>query len=128
MKKLLILFFAASLYTTHAQEKHTISGYLKDSKNGEALIGVTVYKKNSQIATSTNAYGFYSLTLSAGLDTIVFSYVGYKTLFIPINLTANQTISYELAEEGKELATVEVSSEKEDKNVTSVKDLKFHYC
>ena len=120
MKKTLLLCLTSFLITIHAQEKFTISGYLKDAKNGEALIGVTVYKKNSQLATSTNAYGFYSLTLPKGADTIVFSYVGYKTLLVPINLVANQTISNELSEEGKELAEVEVSSEKEDKNITSM--------
>ena len=120
MKKSLILIFIFAIFSINAQEKSTISGYLKDAKNGEALIGVTVYKKNSQLATSTNAYGFYSLTLPKGQDTVVFSYLGYKTLFVPINLTSNQTISNELAEEGKELAEVEVSSEKEDKNVTSM--------
>ena len=120
MKKILLLCLTSFLITIHAQEKFTISGYLKDAKNGEALIGVTVYKKNSQLATSTNAYGFYSLTLPKGADTVVFSYVGYKTLLVPINLVANQTISNELSEEAKELAEVEVSSEKEDKNITSM--------
>ena len=99
MKKTILLFFICAICSINAQEKSTISGYLKDAKNGEALIGVTVYKKNSQLATSTNAYGFYSLTLPKGQDTVVFSYLGYKTLFVPINLTANQTISNELAEE-----------------------------
>lgn len=120
MKFTFSLLFILTTSCFFAQEKFTISGYLKDAKNGEALIGVTVYKKNSQLATSTNAYGFYSLTLPKGQDTIVFSYLGYKTLQEPINLTANQTISKELMEEGKELAEVEVSSEKENKNITSM--------
>ncbi len=120
MKKLILLLFICGLYNAKAQDKFTISGYAKDAKNGESLIGVTVYKKNSQIGTSTNEYGFYSLTLPKGLDTIVFSFVGYKTILTPINLTANQTLSFELTEEGKELAEVVVSSEREDKNITSM--------
>ena len=75
MKKhcLLIIAFIFFLQIANSQTKYTISGYLKDAKNGEALIGVTVYKKNSQLGTVTNPYGFYSLTLPAGNDTIVFS-------------------------------------------------------
>lgn len=120
MKKLVLLLFICSIFTLNAQDKFTISGYAKDSKNGEALIGVTVYKKNSQIGTSTNEYGFYSLTLPKGQDTIVFSFVGYKTVMKPVNLNSNQTLSLEIGEEGKELEEVVISSEREDKNIKSM--------
>lgn len=120
MKKLILLLFISVVYTANAQDKFTVSGYAKDAKNGEALIGVTVYKKNSQIGTSTNEYGFYSLTLPKGQDTIVFSFVGYKTVIKPVNLTSNLTVSTEIAEEGKELEEVVISSEREDKNIKSM--------
>ncbi len=120
MKKIILLFLISSFYNIKAQDKFTVSGYAKDAKNGEALIGVTVYKKNSQIGTSTNVYGFYSLTLPKGQDTVVFSFMGYKTVFMPVDLSSNQTLSLEMAEEGKELEEVVVSSDKEDKNVKSM--------
>lgn len=120
MKKLILLLFISVVYKANAQDKFTVSGYAKDAKNGEALIGVTVYKKNSQIGTSTNEYGFYSLTLPKGQDTIVFSFVGYKTVIKPVNLTSNLTVSTEIAEEGKELEEVVISSEREDKNIKSM--------
>lgn len=121
IKQLVMLLLVLTITTSgKAQDKATVSGYLKDSKNGEALIGVTVYKKNSQIATSTNVYGFYSLTLPKGLDTLVVSYIGYATKQIPINLTENLTINADLTEAGQDLAEVEVTGEKEDKNITSL--------
>ena len=120
MKKLVLLLFICSAFMAQSQDKFTISGYVKDAKNGEALIGVTVYKKNSQVGTSTNEYGFYSLTLPKGQDTVVFSFVGYKTLAQPIDLSSNQTINFEMAEEGKELEEVVISSEREDKNIKSM--------
>ncbi|HRG01603.1 MAG TPA: TonB-dependent receptor [Bacteroidia bacterium] len=120
MKKLVLLLFICSAFMAQSQDKFTISGYVKDAKNGEALIGVTVYKKNSQVGTSTNEYGFYSLTLPKGQDTVVFSFVGYKTLSKPIDLSSNQTINFEMAEEGKELEEVVISSEREDKNIKSM--------
>lgn len=117
MKHFIILLLGFISLSLSAQDKFTISGYVKDSKNGEALIGVTVHKKNSQIATSTNAYGFYSLTLPKGSDTVSFSFVGYQTLIKTIDLNSNQTLSLEMGEEDKTLDEVVVSSEREDANV-----------
>ena len=120
MKKFIFFILIISFVQIQAQQKFTVSGYVKDIKNGEALIGVTVYKKNSQIGTSTNAYGFYSLTLPKGPDTLVFSFVGYKTIMKSIDLDANQSLSLEMGEEGTELDEVVISSEKEDQNVKSM--------
>ena len=120
MKKLILLFFVCTFYSAFSQEKFTISGYVKDAKNGESLIGVTVYKKNSQIGASTNEYGFYSLTMPKGTDTVVFSFIGYQSIFRVVNLTSNQTISVELPEEGKNLAEVVISAEKADANIKSM--------
>lgn len=120
MKKIFFLILLGLSTTVFAQEKFTISGYVKDSKNGEALIGVTVFKKNSQIGTTSNAYGFYSLTLPKGNDTIVFSFIGYKTTFKAVELFSNQTVNLEMGEEGTDLQEVVVSSEKEDMNVKSM--------
>lgn len=120
MKKILILLCICISSALFSQEKFTISGYVKDAKNGEALIGVTVFKKNSQIGTTSNAYGFYSLTLPKGNDTIVFSFIGYKTTFKAVDLFSNQTVNLEMSEEGTDLQEVVVSSEKEDMNVKSM--------
>ena len=54
-----------------AQEKFTLSGYVKDANNGETLLGAYVYVlHNTTQGTSTNTYGFYSLTLPKGSYTI----------------------------------------------------------
>ena len=120
MKSIFLLLFTFTAFVGVSQEKHTISGYVKDAKNGEALIGVTVFKKNSQLGTTTNAYGFYSLTLPKGADTVMFSFIGYKTLQQVVDLSSNQTLNVEMSEAGQELDEVVVSSEKEDKNVKSL--------
>ncbi len=120
MKKISFLLLVLFAKTVLSQDKATVSGYLKDGKNGESLIGVTVYKKNSQIGSSTNAYGFYSLTLPKGNDTLVFSFIGYKTIMYPITLNSNHTVNIELKEEETDLDEVLITSEKEDVNVKSM--------
>jgi hypothetical protein len=112
----LLLLLQASL----AQEKFTISGYVKDIKNGESLIGATVYKQGSNIGAQANEYGFYALTLPKGEHTIGVSLIGYQTFSFVINLEKNLTKNFELSEETKDLEEVEVTAEAADKNVKSV--------
>ena len=63
-----------------AQNVATISGYVTDTESGERLIGATVYLPELRRGVATNAYGFYSLSVSSA-DTLVLlvSYVGYAT-------------------------------------------------
>ncbi len=117
MKKLIILFFLILCGNFYAQEKFTISGYVKDAGDGEAIIGAVVYKQGTQISTTTNEYGFYSLTLPAGNHTIITTYLGYVTVNSPIELTQNTTLNFEAKEKGRDLQEVEVSAEAADKNI-----------
>ena len=70
LKIIIILFFTSSLFS----QNYTISGYVQEASNGENLIGVSVYDKLSNKGTSTNQYGFYSITLPKGKYNIVMSY------------------------------------------------------
>jgi len=97
--------------------KRTVSGYIKDGKNGEALIGATVYIKEKNIVTSSNQYGFYSLNILPGTYNLSFSYIGYKVELKSINLKDNLSLNIELNEETKELDEVIVKAERPDVNV-----------
>jgi len=72
--------------------KRTISGYVKEKGSGELLLGVNIYSPALQVGTSTNTYGFYSLTIPALQDsiTIIYSYVGYQS--ISINLAIDEPV------------------------------------
>ena len=86
MKKIsiiLILLLSANLYS---QQKFTISGYVQEESSGENLIGVTIYDSKNRQGTSTNQYGFYSLTLDKGEYEINYSFIGMKTISKKINL------------------------------------------
>lgn len=120
MRKHLMLFFALALGLAGVAQNFTISGYVKDSTNGESMIGVSVYKKGTTLGAVTNQYGFYSLTLPAGPATIMVTYIGYKTISKEIDLTQNITLNFELPQESQTLNEVVVLSEKEDQNVKSM--------
>ena len=119
-KPLLILFFIPmSLFAQ--SEKLTVSGYVKDNKNGEGLIGASVFVKELLTGTTTNTYGFYSLTLPKGNYTLVISSVGYRKGIKDVKLTEiNQTFNIELQEDGQELAEVIVSGKREDDNIKAI--------
>jgi len=64
--------------------RYTVSGYVREAGSQEALIGVNVYLPGTTIGTTTNTYGFYSLTLPARDSLpLAFSFVGYE----PVSLT-----------------------------------------
>ena len=78
---LLFLFSSSSLHAQEAKpEVFTISGYLKDAKNGEVLIGANVYVQgNNALGATSNLYGFYSLSLPKGTYQMAYSYLGFNT-------------------------------------------------
>ena len=91
----LLLFFIGSL-VLHAQNDFTISGHVTDKSTGEELIFAALQDVTSGRGTTTNNYGFYSLTLSNGMHKIIFSYVGYTAVQIELDLTQNMKINVEL--------------------------------
>ncbi len=81
MKKLTtfwLLFLCMAILPIFAQ-RHTVSGYITDSANGETLISATVFDASFKKGATTNNFGYYSLTLPAGNVTLEYSYIGYKT-------------------------------------------------
>lgn len=54
-------------------------------QTGEALAGVSVSVKGTNIGTTTDANGNYSLTAPDGSTTLVFSYVGYESREVAID-------------------------------------------
>lgn len=104
-----------------AQEKFTISGHIKDSSSGEMLIGVNIYIRSLKTGTSTNNYGFYSLTLPLGEYMVEYSYMGYSTIKKETDLNKNikQDIELEVTvTEGEEIVII---GEKADANIKSAR-------
>jgi outer membrane receptor for ferrienterochelin and colicin len=87
---------------------HTISGYLRDSRSGEVLIGAHIYEKESLSGTATNAYGFYSLTLPEGTHRLVYSFIGYEPAETSILLDRDMLLNQELEETMLTIREVEV--------------------
>lgn len=104
---------------TAAQDKYSISGTIEDETNGEALIGATVLVVELGTGSTSNVYGFYSITLDEGTYNITVSYIGYESITQKIELTSNQSLDISLPPSASVLDEVVISSEQEDENVRS---------
>lgn len=88
----------------------TVSGYVKDSRTGEVLIGATISIPGGMEGTITNNYGFYSLTLKEEVEELLCSFVGYRLLKIPVQGTGNQLVHFTMEKEVAQLKEVTIYS------------------
>ncbi len=122
--RLFLPFFCFFSLCTHAlfAQNYTVSGYVKDERSGETLIGVNILNKaKPSEGTATNTYGFFSLTLPKGTYTLRVSYVGFADREIEVDLTAaDKSLNVSLAE-GVVMQEVVITAEQKDKNVESTR-------
>lgn len=91
----------------------SVYGYIRDSKTGEILIGVNVYDPVTYRGTTSNSYGYYSITLPSGNKSIRYSMLGYSISDQKLELTKDIRKDIQLTESGIDMQAVEVLSEKE---------------
>lgn len=116
MRFLLFLLLSPTLLL--AQKQFTISGFIQEKGSKESLPNVNIYVANSAYITTSNSYGFYSLTIpEAQKITLKVSFVGYKKIEKSISLTQNMALNFEL-EPDNLLDEVTVSSKKQEDRVS----------
>ncbi|HRX12990.1 MAG TPA: carboxypeptidase-like regulatory domain-containing protein, partial [Draconibacterium sp.] len=119
MKKIFLFVIISYLSQLAIAQTATLSGHIKDKKNGEALIGATCYFPDIRKGITSNEYGYYSITVPAGTNKISFSYIGYETQTITLDLNKNQVLDILLADNNTELDAVTVVGTRKDRNVES---------
>lgn len=106
---LLCFFYFSTLY---AQTK--VEGHAYDIDNNPIPF-VNVYFKNSSTGTSTNENGKFYLESTEKHDTLTVSFVGFKTLYIPLKKRVNYGLKIILEEDIAELNAVVLISGKQSK-------------
>ena len=92
-------------------QNSTLSGYVRDAATGETLIGANVVVVDDErLGTTSNLYGFYSLTLPANTYDLRVTYLGYADQRLRVDLSASCTLNIELTE-GVTMETVVVTAE-----------------
>ena len=94
-----ILFVLYNQTNSYSQDKVTLSGYISDNENNETLIGVNVIIPNLKIGTTTNDYGFYSLTVPRGNYKLQISFLGFKNQEIDLIFLSDFSQNFKLQKE-----------------------------
>jgi hypothetical protein len=103
-----------------SQQKFTLSGTITEAQSGESVVGAKISIAILNLGTTSNEYGFYSLTVPKGIYEVQFKAYGLKTITKQIDLNANQMFNFEMSDETEVLDEVEVNA-KRGENVTSTK-------
>jgi len=89
---------------TGTSQSKQVKGKILDEQ-GQPLIGVTISIKNTSIGVMSDVDGYYVINAKEG-QTLVFTYLGYKT--IEISIPASLTIDVVMREDVKDLDEVVV--------------------
>lgn len=118
-KKNIVILIALTigLNLIQAQKKYTLSGTISEASSNETLIGVTVIFPDLKTGSTTNEYGFYSITLPEGQYEIIVSYLGFQDIRETINLSTDIKKDFNLFEEAEQLEEVVVTDDVERLNI-----------
>lgn len=93
----------------------TVSGFVRDKRSAESLIGASVYEAHSRVGTASNNFGFFSLTLPPGDITIRSSYIGYTSHQHILNGLERDTVLAIELEPSASLEEVVITGQSNDK-------------
>lgn len=121
---LILIFILPSFFMLG--QSITISGTLSDSKSGEALLFAGVFIQGTNIATTTNEYGFFSITINENeiegdKVEIVFSYLGYTPKKITVAKSSSMRLDAKIDAETTQIGEVTITGTRtaEEKEVSS---------
>ena len=117
---LLCFLFSSVILLSQSGLRHTISGYVREDVSGESLAGVNIYIPDNKAGTVTNTYGFYSITIEGKNTILVFSYIGYSSDTVRVNLDSDKELNIDL-KPNVMLAEVTVAASRKDKQSESAK-------
>lgn len=115
--KIFLLLIAILPTTIMSQESFTLSGVITDSSSNETLIGANIIIPSLQTGTTSNEYGFYSITLDKGIYEFQISYLGFKSIVQTINLEKDQTLNFKLVEDSQSLDEIVIVEDVEKLNI-----------
>jgi hypothetical protein len=116
---LLSFVYFSFFFSAGAQEKFTVSGSVNSQRTGEKLIGITARVAGTGIGTTSNEYGFYSLTLPKGKWNIEFSGSAHQQQIITVPVVKDTMVDVWLADKEVQLQDVVVVARPTSRSISS---------
>ncbi|MGV6831169.1 MAG: TonB-dependent receptor [bacterium] len=94
-----------------------MSGTISDSITGETILGANIILPDLSDGSSTNEYGFYSITIPEGKHKLIISFLGFKTIEQEVVIVSDTKMNFVLEEEVSQLGTVVIEQNIEKTNI-----------
>lgn len=90
-----------------------ISGYIRDAKSGEPLPQTSIALEGSSTGITSDAFGFYSITVPKGRQNLRVSIVGMKDITRQLNVQGNGRLDIQMYEEVQSLKAAVIVGQKQ---------------
>ena len=110
------IFLSLTLYS-FSEQRYTLRGSVRDASSGEYLTGVNIFIPEIDGGAVTDIDGRYSIRLSEGEYTLIFSFIGYERFERKILMDTDKRLDVFLRNGGLRLSEVVVSAERSGRNV-----------
>jgi outer membrane cobalamin receptor len=111
----------------HPARHFTISGFVREKSSGEVLIGANVYARGTTFGTTTNSYGFYSLTVPEGKYLVTYSFLGFNEIVDETDMTSNHWVSREMEEARLDMQEVVVKPDEAGSDIRRTQPGEFSF-
>lgn len=121
-RRFMTILFIMSFFThpARAQQMITVSGFLMDASNGETLGAALV--SSAAIASVTNSYGYYSISIPLYSKTLKYSCLGYEPQELSLEANRDTIINVRLSLQSNMISEVVVNI---NRNPTSERTAKM---
>lgn len=119
LSKALWLFSFFFAFVGLKAQNYSLSGFVKDSTSGESIKGAVVKNISDGASVTTNNYGFFSLTLPSGQQSVRISAGEYEGVTLARNVQSDEQISIFLLPRADEIDEVRIRAKRND-NVRAV--------
>lgn len=92
--------------------KATLSGYVRDGKSGESVVGASIYVTNTKTGVATDQFGYFTMVLPKGRQILSIRGIGMRDTRRQIILYTDGKLIIEMQEQVTSLKEVKISAEK----------------
>lgn len=119
MRSLLFIILVFLGHAVYAQNRVSVSGYVRDSSSGESIQNASVQLDSGSVSAESNAYGYYSISVPAGSVVLTFNAPGMEPHKYTLTLTGDYVLNVALAPAARSVGQAVIRGKKGE-NVRSV--------